>query len=83
MMMHMMDAMGLMMLLAVLVFALIIGLAVYAGVRTGLAGGRPDRDAPDARELLQRRLAAGEISAEEYYEREAVLRESQPERRRR
>jgi len=34
-----------------------------------------------ARALLNRRLAAGEIDVEEYYERESVLRQSAPSRR--
>jgi uncharacterized membrane protein len=36
-----------------------------------------------ARSLLHRRLAAGEIDVEEYYERESVLRQATPTHRRR
>lgn len=60
----------------VLVFALIAA-GVYLGSRLSPLGG--DRDS--GRALLDRRLAAGEIDVDEYYEREAVLRE--PKRRRR
>jgi len=66
----MMGSMGLMMLLGTLaVFALIVA-AVYVGVR--LARGSSAGDS--ARAMLDRRFASGEISAEEYYERESALR---------
>lgn len=79
-MMDMIGGMGVMMLVAVLVFAIVIGVAIYLAVR---AAHRPDRRDPDAREMLQHRLAAGEITADEYYERDSVLRESQSKHRRR
>ena len=74
----MMDGMGIMMLIGLLVIAIVIGAAIYIAIR---AGGRADRS-PDARELLQRRLAAGEITTDEYLERESALG-PEPARRRR
>jgi uncharacterized membrane protein len=68
-----------------LVGALLCGLALplfllvagYFGLRA--FGGSSQRDELDsARALLDRRLAAGEIETEEYYEREAALRNAQP-----
>ena len=47
--------------------------AIYLGVRTGLR----DRPRDDARALLDRRLAAGEIDADEYHERMSALRSLQ------
>ena len=78
--MDMMGGMGLMMLVGLLVVAIVIGLAVYLAVRA--AHGSTSRE-PDAHELLQRRLASGEITAEEFYERESALRDAQPARQRR
>jgi F0F1-type ATP synthase membrane subunit c/vacuolar-type H+-ATPase subunit K len=72
----MMGGMGLMMLVALLIVAIVIGFAIRAGVGGGIRE-------PEPREVLQRRLAAGEITAEDYYERESALRESQVGRRRR
>ncbi len=60
----------------VLVLALIAA-GVYLGTRLSPPGG--DRDS--GRALLDRRLAAGEIDVDEYYEREAVLREAKRRRR--
>ena len=77
-MMDMMAGMGVMMLIAFLVVLALIGLVVYFAVRAGVRSA--DRD-PDARELLQRQLAAGEITPEEYYERESVLSSHAPSRR--
>ena len=81
-MMDMMDGMGgmmgAMMLLGVLLLALVIGVAVYLGVR---AAHRPGKQELTAHETLQHRLAAGEVSPEEYYERESVLRDSKATRR--
>lgn len=72
----MMGSMGLMMLLGTLaLFALIVA-TVYVGVR--LARGSSAGDS--ARAMLDRRFASGEISAEEYYERESALRSAGPGR---
>jgi uncharacterized membrane protein len=49
--------------------------AVYVGFRA-LGPRRPAADS--ARAVLDRRLATGEIDTEEYYERESVLRSSEP-----
>lgn len=75
----MMGGMGLMMVLGVLFVAAILGTAIYVAIRA--ASPRRQLDGP--RELLDRRLADGDITPEEYYERESVLRSSEPVRRRR
>ncbi len=80
MMEQMMDGMWTWMMigwgLGALVLLAIVAAGVYLGVRA--ARGLGDRDAlgPEdaARGLLDRRLAAGEIGTEEYYERESALR---------
>lgn len=81
-MMDMMDGMGgmmgTMMLLGLLLLAIVIGVAVYLGVR---AAQRPGKQELTAHEALQHRLAAGEITPEEYYERDSALRESKAMRR--
>ncbi len=77
-MMHDMTGMGLMMLLAVLFVAALIGVAVYVAVRAANAQ-RPTP--PTGMETLKQRLASGEITPDDCYERESVLRESQPARR--
>ena len=45
-----------------------------------LFGGRRRDGLGRARAILHRRLASGQISVEEYYEREAALREAEPAR---
>ena len=75
-----MGAMGLMMLIGVLIGALIIGVAIHLAIRGALHRG--DRSA-EPLEILQRRLAAGELTADDYFERESALRQAQPARRRR
>ncbi len=75
----MMGGMGLMMVLGLLFVAAIIGTAVYLAIR--VASPRRQLDGP--RELLDRRLATGEITQDEYYERESLLRSTEPLRRRR
>ena len=81
-MMDMMDGMGgmmgVMMLLGLLLLAVVIGVAVYLGVR---AAHRPGSKDSTAHETLQHRLAAGEITPEEYYERDSLLRDSKAPRR--
>ncbi len=76
--MHDMTGMGLMMLLALSFAALLIGVVVFVAVRAANAR-RPTP--PTGLETLKQRLASGEITPEDYYERESVLRESQPTRR--
>lgn len=79
-MMDMMAGMGALMLISFLVVVAVIGVVVYFAVRAGVRSG--DRD-PDAREVLRRKLAAGEITPEEYYERESVLANAPSRRDRR
>jgi uncharacterized membrane protein len=68
-----MGGMGLFMLLLVVAAAAIIATAVYRALRAGrpVVGGQPEAPL----ETLQRRLAEGEITPEEYFERESALRE--------
>lgn len=74
----------LMMLIGVLVFLAAVGGAVYLGIRaTGRREGGELDQADSARAVLDRRLAAGEINLDEYYERESALRDAQPLTRRR
>jgi uncharacterized membrane protein len=75
MMDSMMGGMGLFMLLALILIAVVIGTVIYLAIR---AGSPPRRQVEGPRELLERRLAAGEISPDEYYERESALRSGQP-----
>ena len=63
--------MGLWMLVGLLVLLAVLGAAAYVGMRA-LRRGEPRRES--AREVLDRRLAAGELSPEEYFERESALR---------
>jgi len=75
----MMGEMTLWMLVGLLLVALVIAAAVYLAVRAaGDGGGREG----GPRATLRRRLASGEISTEEYREREAALddRSSRPDR---
>jgi len=73
------GSMMLAMLVCVVVLLAAIGVAVYLGPRAArrIEGGVENV----ARELLDRRLATGEISPEDYYEREAALRDAVPARR--
>ena len=75
--MDMMGGMGTMMLIGLLLLAIVIGAAVYLGIRATQT--REPREPPQltARERLQQRLADGEITPDEYYEREAVLRDDE------
>jgi uncharacterized membrane protein len=81
-MMDMMAGMGLWMVVVVIAVAAVLGTAIYLGIRAALAARRPS-ELERPRELLDRRLATGEITPEEYYEREAVLRSNEPVGRRR
>lgn len=78
--MDMMGGMGLMMLLGLIVVAVVIGVAVYLAVRAAQGGGPHETT---AREMLQQRVARGEMTPDEYYERESVLRDSDGVRGRR
>ena len=71
----MMTGMGLMMVVGLLLLAAVVAGAVYLGVR---AAQPRVAQQPTARENLQQRLAAGQITPEEYFERESALRDSEP-----
>jgi uncharacterized membrane protein len=77
--MHMMGGMGAMMLIGLLVLAIVIGLAVYLAVRAAQA--TRSESEPTAGEVLQQRLVRGEITSDEYYERESALRDNVGSRR--
>lgn len=59
----------------------LLGGLLFLGLRA--FNPRPRDGLGRARSLLHKRLAAGEIEIEEYYERESALRQAQPSRRRR
>lgn len=61
-------------LISALTAIILIAGLVYAAVRVERSHRWPD---DSARRILDRRLAAGEISPEEYYERESALRSGQ------
>lgn len=82
-MMEMMSGMGVMMLIALLLLAIVIGIAVYLGVRATQTREPTEPRQLTARERLQHRLADGEITPDEYYEREAVLRHDERTRHKR
>jgi len=69
-----------MVLVALLLFAA-LGAATYAVVRA--IGRGPGSERQAAGELLEERLARGEISPEEYFERESALRGGAPRTRHR
>jgi len=70
MQMQMLGPMGLTMLLCALVVLALVAAAVYLGMRLARRRGTN----ASARAILDRRFAAGELGAEEYYERESALR---------
>ncbi len=72
-MMDMMAGMALLWILALLLLGLVIAAGIFVGVRAAHRL-RGDRESP--LEVLERRLASGEISEQEYYERESILRSS-------
>ena len=71
MMGDMMSWMGIFGLVGLVLLLAVIVAGVYLGVRLA----RPSLEKDSGRALLERRLAAGEIDVDEYYEREAVLRQ--------
>ena len=75
--MDMMGGMGTMMLIGLLLLAIVIGLAVYLGIRATQTREPREPRQPTPRERLQHRLADGEITPDEYCEREAVLRDDE------
>jgi uncharacterized membrane protein len=78
-MMDMMEAMGVWALILLLVLLVGIATAVYVGVRA--AKGSSRREGDTARDALRERLAAGEISLDEFYERDSALRHADEPRR--
>ncbi len=74
-MMDMMAGMGVLGLLALLLLGVIVGGAVYVGVR---AARGSDQGGDTALEALKGRFARGEITSDEFYERESVLRDARP-----
>lgn len=82
----MMDGFDMSVMVVVMVVgALLLLAAIGAAVYVGLRATRPSRELEpeSARALLDRRLANGEIGPEDYYEREAALRNAEPSGRRR
>ena len=71
MMGDMMSWMGIFGLVGLVLLLAVIVAGVYLGVRLA----SPSLEKDSGRALLKRRLAAGEIDVDEYYEREAVLRQ--------
>lgn len=74
--------MGVMAIVMVIVAIILVGglvAAVYLGARA-VRGPRGGEVEDSARAALDRRLAQGEISSEEYYERESALRSAEPPR---
>jgi uncharacterized membrane protein len=72
----MMSWMGIFAIVGLLLFLALIAAGVYLGIRLV----RPGLEKDSGRALLERRLAAGEIEVDEYYEREAVIREGKSRR---
>ncbi len=72
----MMSWMSISWLVGLVVVLALIAAGVYLGIRLARLGLEND----SGRALLDRRLAAGEIDVDEYYEREAVLREGKRRR---
>ena len=56
----------------------VLWLLVLSWLALRLFGGRRRDGLGRARSILHRRLASGEISVEEYYERESALRQAEP-----
>lgn len=77
-----MGLMAIAMVIGVLIVVAGIVAAVYVGARTLRSSGAPQGVEP-GRAVLDRRLATGEIDADDYYEREAALRSAQPPLKRR
>lgn len=67
--------MGIWALLLLLVLLAGVAAAVYVGVR---AAGGPRSQAPSPVDVLERRLATGEIDRQEYEDRRRALRDGDP-----
>ena len=73
--------MSLWMVVGLVVIIALVGGAAALAARVGrphLSSGDDTRTLDDARTLLDRRLASGEITPEEYFERESALRSGEP-----
>jgi uncharacterized membrane protein len=68
------DMMSWMVIAGVVGILLLLAL-IAGGVYLGLRLARPGLGRDSGRALLDRRLAGGEIDVDEYYEREAAIRE--------
>jgi putative membrane protein len=80
---HMSGGWWIVMMIGMILFWAFVVVAVVWLIRSGpeLFGSRTgerEQTRPDALEILERRLAQGEISVEEYRERRSVLDERQP-----
>lgn len=77
-----MGLMAVVMIVVALVVVIAIGVVVYGAIRAARNSGGSELE--DARATLDHRLASGDITPEEYYERESALRsgEGLPRRRR-
>lgn len=73
----MMSWMGILGLAGLVLLLALVAAGVYLGIRLA----RPGLETSSSRALLDRRLAAGEIDVDEYYEREAIFREAKRRRR--
>ncbi len=78
-----MSLMMILMLVGALVLLAAVGAAAYLGLRAARRRDGELEQGGSAREVLARRLASGELSPEEYYERESALRDAHPPRGRR
>lgn len=56
------------------IFTLVLVVAIGAGVCLALRLARPAAGRKSAHELLEHRLASGEIDVDDYHERQAALR---------
>lgn len=61
------------MVLMLVIAAVVVPLLIVLGVVMRVARPKPTPTAPSAREVLDRRLAAGEISVQEWHERVRLL----------
>ncbi len=77
----MIDGMMSWMIVSGLVGLVLLLALIAAGVYLGIRLARPRLKQDSGRGLLDRRLAAGEIEVEDYYERDAVLRGEESRRR--
>ncbi|MDQ4071609.1 MAG: hypothetical protein M3088_01875 [Actinomycetota bacterium] len=75
---HWTESMMMLMAACSLLVLLVVGALLFLGVRA-VTGGRLSGNS--ARAILDRRLATGDLSPEEYFELDSVLRSSEPRSR--